>query len=187
LDQYIIRGVQHNVPFCRDVLRNDDFIKGYTPTSFIAQHYPDGFSGGQLSEVERKQLVAIAREIARKRENALGSPPMTLTGHGDGSKEDEVVVYLGGMFGDSYLVKSRIDLEKDCSITASVTRLQKKEDDDVDEKHVIELCNLDYEPSTDLAQVSLAGEVRALQVCQNVSLKLFSFYLLITKFLLHYS
>ena len=154
--------------FCRDVLRNDDFIKGYTPTGFIAQHYPDGFSGGQLSELERKQLVAIAREIARKRGIALGNPPMTLTGNCCSSKEDEVVVCLGGMFGDSYLVKSKIDLERDCSITSSVTKLQKTEDDDVDEVHVIELCNLDCEPSADLAQVSLAGEDRALQVRQNV-------------------
>jgi hypothetical protein len=74
-------------------------------------------------------------------------------------KEDEVVVCLGGMFGDAYLVQSKVDLERDCSITASVTKLQKE-----DSSHVVELCNLDYEPSSDLALVSLAGEDRALQV-----------------------
>lgn len=163
MDQYIIKGVQHNVPFCRDVLRNVDFIKGYTPTGFIAQHYPDGFSGGQLSEVERKQLVAIAREIARKRGVAMGSPPLALSGNTDSSNEDEVVVCLGGMFGDAYLIQSKVDLERDCSITASVTKLQKEGDED-DASHVVELCNLDYDPSSDLAQVLLAGEDRALQV-----------------------
>eukprot|EP00804_Cyclotella_cryptica_P023042 CCRYP_000298-RD/>CCRYP_000298-RD protein AED:0.06 eAED:0.06 QI:5/1/1/1/0.75/0.6/5/498/883 len=164
LDQYVIKGVQHNVPFCRDVLRNDDFIQGYTPTGFIAQHYPDGFSGGQLSEVERKELAVIAREIARKRCILMGSPPLALTGKGgDNAAEDEVVVCLGGMFGDAYLVKSKIDLERDCSITASVTRLQ-KEGDAVDESHVVELCNLDYELSGDLAQVSVGGKDRALQI-----------------------
>ena len=46
LDRYLLRGVQHNVPFVRDVLRNDEFVAGYTPTGFISTHYPDGFLGG---------------------------------------------------------------------------------------------------------------------------------------------
>lgn len=164
LDQYIIKGVQHNVPFCRDVLRTHDFIKGYTPTNFIEEHYPEGFSGGQLSEVERKQLVAIAREIARKKGIMMKSPPLALSGSsGENANEDEVVVCLGGMFGDAYLVKSKIDLEKDCSITASVSKLQ-KEGDGTDATLVVDFCNLDYDPSGDMAQVSLAGENRALQV-----------------------
>lgn len=164
LDQYIIKGVQHNVPFCRDVLRNADFVKGYTPTGFIAQHYPDGFSGGQLSEVERKELVVIAREIARKRGIIMGTPPLAMCSNdGKNTNEDEVVVCLGGMFGDAYLVQSKIDLKRDCSITASVTKLQ---DGCTDASHIVKLCNLDYEPSSDLAQVSIGGEDRALQVSQ---------------------
>lgn len=156
--------MQHNVPFCRDVLRTHDFIKGYTPTNFIEEHYPEGFSGGQLSEVERKQLVAIAREIARKKGIMMKSPPLALSGSsGENANEDEVVVCLGGMFGDAYLVKSKIDLEKDCSITASVSKLQ-KEGDGTDATLVVDFCNLDYDPSGDMAQVSLAGENRALQV-----------------------
>jgi propionyl-CoA carboxylase alpha chain len=167
LDQYVIRGVQHNVPFCRDVLRNDDFVKGYTPTGFIAQHYPDGFSGGQLSAVERKELVAIAGEIARKKCILMGSPPLAFSGKdGEKAHEDEVVVCLGGMFGDAYLVQSKIDLERDCSTTAYVTKLY-QEGDRTDESHVVELCNLDYEPSGDLAQVSVGGKDRALQVSRS--------------------
>lgn len=184
LDQYIIRGVQHNVPFCRDVLRNDDFIKGYTPTGFIAQHYPDGFSGGQLSEVERKQLVAIARVIAMKRGAAMGSPPLALSGSSDSPTDDEVVVCLGGMFGDAYLVQSKIDLERDCSITASVTKLQ-KDGQHADTSQVVELCNLDYEPSSNLAQVKLAGEDRALQVRLDrpeYAIKLFKIKTILTSF-----
>eukprot|EP00956_Cyclotella_meneghiniana_P035102 scaffold111374_cov76-Cyclotella_meneghiniana.AAC.2 len=154
-----IQGVQHNVPFCRDVLRNDDFVRGHTPTSFIEHHYPDGFSGGKLSEVERKQLVAIAREIAKKRSIVMGSPPLALSGK-DG--DEPVVVCLGGMFGDAYLVESKIDLERDCIVTASVSKL-KNEPDDANESLIVELCNLNYEPSNDLAHISLSGEERALQ------------------------
>ena len=67
--------VQHNVPFVRDVLRNDDFVRGYTPTGFIDAHYPDGFSGGQLSVKEREELAVIARELFRIREIVMDGPP----------------------------------------------------------------------------------------------------------------
>ncbi|EED90363.1 hypothetical protein THAPSDRAFT_263480, partial [Thalassiosira pseudonana CCMP1335] len=142
LDQYILRGVQHNVPFCRDVLRNNHFVKGYTPTGFIGQHYPNGFSGGRLSEKEICELVVIAREIGKKR----------------------------CMFGDAYLVQSRIDLERDCSITASVTKLpcadsgERSENDGSKAAQAVVLCKVDHDPADDLALVSLPGEERALQV-----------------------
>lgn len=93
----------------------------------------------------------------------MKSPPLTLSESGDeNTNEEEVVVCLGGMFGDAYLVKSKIDIERDCSITASISKLQ-KEGDDSDATLVVELCDLDYDPSHDMAQVSLAGEDRALQ------------------------
>ena len=164
LDQYILRGVQHNVPFVRDVLRNSDFIRGYTPTSFIGEHYPEGFSGSQLSEGEKGELVAIAREIARRRGLRMDDPPLALSGG-----EEEVVVCLGGMFGDAYLVKSAMGMSNDgTGINCSVTKLSK--DDDADEPsaagetQLVELSKLEYEPTDDLAQVKVAGESRALQV-----------------------
>jgi propionyl-CoA carboxylase alpha chain len=170
LDQYILRGVQHNVPFCRDVLRNNHFVKGYTPTGFIGQHYPDGFSGGRLSEKEICELVVIAREIGKKRCMSMESPPMVLTGSGGGEGTDEAIVCLGGMFGDAYLVQSRIDLERDCSITASVTKLpcadsgERSENDGSKAAQAVVLCKVDHDPADDLALVSLPGEERALQV-----------------------
>jgi len=170
LDQYILRGVQHNVPFCRDVLRNNHFVKGYTPTGFIGQHYPNGFSGGRLSEKEICELVVIAREIGKKRCMSMESPPMVLTGSGGGEGTDEAIVCLGGMFGDAYLVQSRIDLERDCSITASVTKLpcadsgERSENDGSKAAQAVVLCKVDHDPADDLALVSLPGEERALQV-----------------------
>ena len=35
LDQYLLRGVQHNVPFVRDVLCNDDFVHTYEATHLL--------------------------------------------------------------------------------------------------------------------------------------------------------
>lgn len=157
LDQYLLRGVQHNVPFVRDVLRNDDFVKGHTPTGFIGEHYPDGFVGGQLSEKERREMVVVAREIQRRREVRMDEPPLALLSASSG--DEEVVVCLGGIFGDAYLVRSNGDSSND--VTSSVTRLGTDDEDDVE---VVNLSALEYEPSDDLAHVKIAGMSRALQV-----------------------
>ncbi|CAK8688864.1 unnamed protein product [Clavelina lepadiformis] len=60
LDNYVIRGVTHNVPLCHEVLRHPDFIKGDISTNFLNEVYPDGFTGKQLSSEEHKHLCAIA-------------------------------------------------------------------------------------------------------------------------------
>jgi propionyl-CoA carboxylase alpha chain len=165
LDQYLLGGVQHNIPFVRDVLRNADFVKGNTPTGFIDTHYPEGFSGGRWSETERRELVAIAREIQRRRERVLGAPPLALVGGSNGGDngEDEVVVCLGGMFGDAYLVRSIVDsgTHGSESVTSSVTKLSTTHEDEIE---VVNISKFDYEPSNDLAHVKIAGENRALQV-----------------------
>ena len=169
LDRYLIRGdtVRHNIPFVRDVLRNPDFVKGYTPTSFIETNYPDGFVGGLecLSEVERCELVVIAREIVERRAVTLGR--VTVVGVGG---KDDVVVCLGGMFGDAYLVRT----PKSSSTTSvpnfaavNVTRLMKhgeKNEAAVNDSQSISITAFEYDPSSDFAHCKIAGESRVLQV-----------------------
>ncbi len=112
--------MRHNVPFVCDMLRNDDFARGHTPTGFVRTHYPDGFSGARLSERERRDLAAIAREVQRRRTERTDGPQTALS-KGDGVNED-VVACLGGMFGNAYLVRSGGNLG-DGIITCSVVRL----------------------------------------------------------------
>ena len=40
LDCYVIEGVQHNGPFCRDVLESPRFVSGNITTNYIAEEYP---------------------------------------------------------------------------------------------------------------------------------------------------
>ncbi|KAL7548441.1 hypothetical protein ACHAWF_011724 [Thalassiosira exigua] len=163
LDRYLLRGVRHNVPFARDVLRVDEFVEGHTPTSFIDEHYPEGFSGGRLSDGERAELAAIAREVGRRRDEATGAPSRSTTAG------EEVVVCLGGMFGDAYRVSSRAGEGGD--VVCTVVKLSKEEDgEDIavsGEVHTVKLSEMEYEPSSDLALVKVAGEGRALQVHGN--------------------
>jgi len=169
LDRYLLRGVQHNVPFVRDVLRNDEFVAGYTPTGFISTHYPDGFSGGRLSEFEMKELVAIAGEIVGRRQVVMDNPPLALLNDNDGT-EKEVVVCLGGMFGDAYLVRSSRGLAPETGVSSIVTKLSKSGDgntvteEEEEAEELVKLSALEYEPSGDLAEVVIEGERRSLQV-----------------------
>ena len=46
-------GVTHNIPLLRDILTEENFIKGNISTNYLPQIYPDGFKGKQLSSTEK--------------------------------------------------------------------------------------------------------------------------------------
>ena len=66
LDSYLIGGLQHNVPFCREVCRHPKFLSGDITTKFIEEEYPDGFSGVVLTADERAELLACAAIVQMK-------------------------------------------------------------------------------------------------------------------------
>lgn len=59
LDEYVIRGVQHNTPFLRSCLNNGRFLSGDITTAFIEEEFPDGYSGEVLSEPSQQNLRTI--------------------------------------------------------------------------------------------------------------------------------
>eukprot|EP01116_Phalansterium_solitarium_P015671 TRINITY_DN3483_c0_g1_i1.p2 TRINITY_DN3483_c0_g1~~TRINITY_DN3483_c0_g1_i1.p2 ORF type:complete len:724 (-),score=352.85 TRINITY_DN3483_c0_g1_i1:299-2413(-) len=63
LDQYEIRGVQHNIPLLRAVLDLPDYASGAISTKFLPKHYPDGFQGVGLSSESRQQLSAASAVV----------------------------------------------------------------------------------------------------------------------------
>ncbi|KAM9675007.1 propionyl-CoA carboxylase alpha chain isoform 1-T1 [Dama dama] len=63
LDNYVIRGVTHNIALLREVIINSRFIEGDINTKFLSDVYPDGFKGHQLTEAERNQFLAIASSL----------------------------------------------------------------------------------------------------------------------------
>eukprot|EP01132_Coremiostelium_polycephalum_P009266 gene9266-11358_t len=60
LDEYYIKGVNHNVPFLRDVMENKKFIDGDFNTKFIPEEYPQGFQGYKFSPKQLENLAACA-------------------------------------------------------------------------------------------------------------------------------
>lgn len=60
LDTYVIRGLNHNVCFLRDVMDNEKFISGELSTNFIPEEYPNGFHGHVLSSSEHTNLLSTS-------------------------------------------------------------------------------------------------------------------------------
>jgi propionyl-CoA carboxylase alpha chain len=59
LDEYYIRGVNHNIVFLSDVLKSDRFKSGDITTNYIDEEYVDGFNGGTLSDDAREIMIAV--------------------------------------------------------------------------------------------------------------------------------
>jgi propionyl-CoA carboxylase alpha chain len=86
LDAFTIDGIQHNIPFLSALMQHPRWLSGDITTGFIAEEYPDGFSGGDLSEAAQHTLAIVAAAMdhlmnARKRaiSGQMGGPSVTFT------------------------------------------------------------------------------------------------------------
>ena len=60
LDDFELEGIGHNLPFLSAVMRHARFRKGALTTAFIAEEWPDGFSGVAPDADEARALAAVA-------------------------------------------------------------------------------------------------------------------------------
>uniref|UniRef100_A0A4W4F163 Propionyl-CoA carboxylase alpha chain, mitochondrial n=1 Tax=Electrophorus electricus TaxID=8005 RepID=A0A4W4F163_ELEEL len=63
LDNYVIRGVTHNIPLLREIIVHPRFVAGDISTNFLPEVYPDGFKGHPLSAGDRRELLAAAAAL----------------------------------------------------------------------------------------------------------------------------
>jgi len=63
LDSYIIRGVNHNIPFLRAVMENQRFLDGRLSTKFIPEEFPQGFTGFAYKPEQARDLIALAASL----------------------------------------------------------------------------------------------------------------------------
>lgn len=63
LDSYVIRGVNHNIPFLRAVMENPRFLKGNLTTKFIPEEFPQGFTGFAYTKQQQADLAALAAAL----------------------------------------------------------------------------------------------------------------------------
>ncbi|MDE2403714.1 MAG: acetyl/propionyl/methylcrotonyl-CoA carboxylase subunit alpha [Sphingomonadales bacterium] len=67
LDAFEIEGLGHNVDFVSAIMQHPRFRSGELTTGFIAEEYPEGFSGAATSDALKAKLAAIAGFIASAR------------------------------------------------------------------------------------------------------------------------
>ncbi|MEE4207552.1 MAG: acetyl/propionyl/methylcrotonyl-CoA carboxylase subunit alpha [Erythrobacter sp.] len=63
LDRFRIKGLGHNVDFLSAIMQHPRFRSGELTTGFIAEEYPEGFTGAPVTEEFERRLAAIAAGI----------------------------------------------------------------------------------------------------------------------------
>jgi propionyl-CoA carboxylase alpha chain len=79
LDDFYLRGIAHNVPFLSAVMANPVFQSGKLSTAFIAEQFPEGFTGVTPDAALRDRLIAVAAyaraEVMRREAAIAGQMP----------------------------------------------------------------------------------------------------------------
>ncbi|WP_170400452.1 acetyl-CoA carboxylase biotin carboxylase subunit [Ruegeria arenilitoris] len=65
LDSFEVEGIGHNLPFLSAVMDHPKFVSGDMTTAFIAEEYPDGFEGVELSAVDLRRISASCAAMYR--------------------------------------------------------------------------------------------------------------------------
>lgn len=60
LGDFVIRGISHNISFLEAIMSNPRFSSGDISTNFIAEEYPDGFLGAELTSDISKIVLSVA-------------------------------------------------------------------------------------------------------------------------------
>ena len=64
LDAFRIEGLGHNVDFLSAIMQHPRFRSGELTTGFIAEEYPDGFTGAPASDQLTRVLAAVGGVVA---------------------------------------------------------------------------------------------------------------------------
>jgi len=92
LDEYYIRGVNHNMAFLAALIAHPRFAGGNLTTNFIAEEYPDGFHAKDLILQDPKIMIAVAGVMHHAFQNRAAQISGQDLGHGRQVGADWVVV-----------------------------------------------------------------------------------------------
>ncbi|RUT28823.1 acetyl/propionyl/methylcrotonyl-CoA carboxylase subunit alpha [Arsenicitalea aurantiaca] len=74
LDQFEIEGVGNNLPLLSSILEDGGFKQGEISTAFLAERYPDGFTGPEPDPDRMRPLLALAAFAVLKNEQRGDAP-----------------------------------------------------------------------------------------------------------------
>jgi propionyl-CoA carboxylase alpha chain len=75
LDEFYVEGIQHNIPFLAAIMENERWKSGQLSTGFIAEEFPQGFAGNELTPELKATLSAVAvtaDNIENRRKRRIG-------------------------------------------------------------------------------------------------------------------
>jgi propionyl-CoA carboxylase alpha chain len=111
LNQFVIHGIDSNIPFQATLMQHPDFISGKMNTGFIQQNFPKGFMGGVLSDEVKQLLCAIASSIHLQYVLRSGNISGQLEGHASHVPTEYTVVI--GEHGKQEYIDIVIELDGD--------------------------------------------------------------------------
>ena len=94
LDAFHIDGIQHNIPFLSALMAHPRWVSGALTTGFIAEEYPDGFSGVEMDDRAKSVLSVVAVAV----DHVMNSRKRAISGQMGGRSvtfADRRVVRLG--------------------------------------------------------------------------------------------
>ncbi|MGK9166428.1 acetyl/propionyl/methylcrotonyl-CoA carboxylase subunit alpha [Inquilinus limosus] len=66
LDGFVIRGVNHNIPFLAALMHHPRFVEGRLTTRFIAEEFPDGFHGTAPAGEAADRVAAVGAALLHR-------------------------------------------------------------------------------------------------------------------------
>jgi len=95
LDEYYIRGVQHNISFLNALMVHPRFREGRLSTNFIAEEYPDGFNSAHVPQEDPAKSIIVAACVHRGFTDRGAQLSGQMPGH-ERIVADDWVVVVGG-------------------------------------------------------------------------------------------
>jgi propionyl-CoA carboxylase alpha chain len=75
LDEFYVDGIQHNIPLLASIMENKRWKSGHLSTGFIAEEFPQGFAGNELTQSLKVTLSAVAvaaDNVENRRKRRIG-------------------------------------------------------------------------------------------------------------------
>jgi propionyl-CoA carboxylase alpha chain len=95
LDDFVVEGIQHNVPFLSALMAHPRWREGRLSTGFIAEEFPEGFQGATADSSTLSQLAVVALTMEILRKDRLDRLAGRLAPHA-GNWREKWVVSIGG-------------------------------------------------------------------------------------------